>query len=188
VADEETELLPAVATAIRAWIPELDGRALAVTEAEIRKDNVPTLPLAIVAPLRQVFTHNGAYRVTVVEEFVTEIWLHSVRETSADGGETPFWSYYEFNAFRNKFMSAFAGWRGPFNATVRFVSFDVEANEHAVVLTFRMSAEYQWCLDNANDPSDGVPARITFSLCAPQGTRCDPCVECDENKENEPCP
>ena len=185
VAHVETEVLPAVADALREWFPELGDRALAVTDAKITKENLPTLPIAMVAPLRQLYSHNSGGRLTVGEEFMIEIWLAPEREVGV-GGETPFWSYYNFNALRNRLFDRFAGWRTPQNGAVVFVSLDIEVVEYAVMLSFRMRANYDICADAPVEPPDGEPARITYSLCAPQSLKCgdyapeheiDPCVK-----------
>lgn len=166
------EILPDVAAQIREWIPALGGRALAVTDALITKDNVPTLPLVMVAPLRQEFEHFGRGRMTIDEQFMVEFWLDPAREKGAKG-ETPFWSYYEYNDLRDKLFNAFATYRGPANATFRFISMDVDANELATVLSFRMGARYDICEDSQWEG----PAEITFDLCAPKSCRPFPVIE-----------
>lgn len=175
---DTSELLPAVADRLRAHMPQLAGRALAVSEADATKDNVPTLPIAIVAPLVQNFTHNGEYRMTVNEEFVIEVWMPPEREKTIEGGETPFWSYYAYNAFRDQLFDLFAAWRTPQNGTVRFVSMGVESNFLATVLTFRLRATYDICSDNQDVEA---PAQITLSLCAPATKICEP--PCEEQEK-----
>lgn len=193
--EDETELLPQVAAALIEWIPELNGRAIAISEADITPETVPTLPIALVAPLQQTFTHNGGHVVNTVEEFVIEVWLKPIREKTSAGAETPFWSYYEYNKFRNNLFTRFLGWRSTLNGTLRFISFDIEANTYAVVLTFRMSIEYKWCPNadelNACDAAmrqDGNPIKgITFALCTPKAETC--CDNCETNEtEKDPCP
>jgi hypothetical protein len=174
-----TETLLAVAAQLREWLPELGGRALAVTEAEVTKDNVPTLPLAMVAPLIQNFTHNGGMEMTVAEEFMIEIWLKPDR-IKGENGETPFWSYYEYNKFRDKLFTKFGAWRTPQNGTLVFVSMDVESNYLATVLSFRMRAQYVICVD---EDELECPAEITFSLCQPKSAACPPQPE----QEKDPC-
>lgn len=189
-----TETLPAVAARMREFFPELQGRALAVTEAEITKDNVPSLPLSMVAPLRQTFTQpNGGRRLSVVEEFVIEVWLPPAR-IKGNSGETPFWSYYEYNEFRNKMFTVFSTWRSPQNGTVAFIGMDVESNYLATALTFRMAATYDVCPSSeevercqVTGHKDGEPAQITFSLCQPV-SECCPDETRLEQKEKTPCP
>lgn len=178
--EDDIELLPAIADAIRGWFPELEGRAVAVTDAKITKENLPTLPLAMVAPLRQVYTHNSGGRMGVDDGFIVAFWLKSVREVGVNG-ETPFWSYYNFNAFRNKLFDLFAGWRTPQNGAVRFVSFDVDSDDYAVMLSFRMRATYDVCVSEAVpqgacEPTvhtDGQPGWIRAKLCKPLPLNCD---------------
>lgn len=163
-----TETLPAVAAHLREWLPELGGRAIPITEAEPTKDNVPDLPIALVYPLRQEFRHSGGYEMTVEEEFVIEIWLEPKREKSRKG-ETPFWAYYEYNAFRDKLFAAFAATRSPQNGSYTFISMDVESSFLSTVIAFRMKATYQLCVERDEWEA---PAEITFDLCQPVSSDC----------------
>ena len=49
-----TRFLPALAEQIALWFPEVEGRSLAVSEVSITKENVPTLPLVMVAFINSV--------------------------------------------------------------------------------------------------------------------------------------
>lgn len=175
-----SETLPAVAARLREGLPQLQRRAFAVTEAQATKDNVPTLPVAIVAPLVQEYTHNGGNSIDVQEDFVVEVWLDPQREKTSDGGETPFWKYYAYNRFRDALFSLLTnGWRTPQGGTLRFVSMDVESNFLATVLTFRLRARYTVCTDSCDDEE---PAIVSLSMCAPS-TKCDPqCVDTEQEK------
>lgn len=174
----ETETLPWVAERMREWIPQLDGRAIAVTDSDVTKDNVPTLPIALVAPLPQQFIHNGGDVMTVAENFVIEIWLAPIREIGEEG-ELPFWAYYEYNKFRNKLFNRFAGERTPQNGAIEFISMDVESNFLATVLTFRARATYDICRD---EDEWEEPAEITFDLCQPRAPACPPVPEQESDK------
>lgn len=178
--DCDSETLPAVAERMRETITDLHKRAIPVTEAQVTKDNVPTLPIGVVAPLRQTFAKKGNYTYTIQEDFVIEIWLEPAREKTKDGGESPFWSYYAYNKFRNKMMVAFANWRTPQNGGLEFLSMDVESNFLATVLTFRLRATYDVCFD---DGEDEPPANITFQLCQPVAA----CLP-EPEQEKDPCP
>lgn len=166
---EVVETLPAVAALLREWLPEMKGKVVAITEAEVTKDNVPELPIGLVYPLRQDFTQrNNGTSVTVEEEFVVEIWLEPAREKTKHG-ESPFWSYYEYNTFRNKMFARFAGTRTPQNGAYTFISMDVESNFLATVIAFRMKATYELCVE----PDEWEePVEATFSLCQPASSGC----------------
>lgn len=171
VEENKTETLPAVAALMREWLPELHGRAIPITEADLRTETVAglRLPLAVVYPLRQVFTHTGGFSMTVEEEFVIEVWLEPAREKT-EKGESPFWSYYEYNTFRNKLFSRFAAERSPQNGTYQFISMDVDSNLLATVIAFRMKATYEHCADAVSELEE--PATITFQLCKPASSGC----------------
>lgn len=164
------ETLPAVASLLREWLPELHGRAIPITEADQDLNNMPELPIALVYPLRQLFNQpNGGFSMDVEEEFVIEIWLEPKREKS-QRGETPFWSYYEYNSFRNKMFSRFASVRTPQGGSYQFISMDVESNSLATTIAFRLKANYELCADGVDECE--APAEITFDLCKPASSGC----------------
>jgi hypothetical protein len=173
----EPETLPAVAALLREHIPALLGRAIPVTEALVTQDNIPKLPLAIVAPLIQNFTQTTNDRMTVAEDFVIEVWL----EPRMENNSTALWAYYNYNKFRNDLFNLFGSWRTPTNGAVRFISLDVESNLLATVMTFRMRATYDVEAD-ADELEE--PAIISFNLCTPASPVCLP--EC-EQQEQDPC-
>jgi hypothetical protein len=103
--------LPQLADAIAEWFPELGGRALAVSEVTITKQNVPTLPLAMVAFARgtgdqSTTSHQPIFNME--DAFVVEFWLEPARYKNRSGGETPFWSYYDYEAIRDTLLQNLA--------------------------------------------------------------------------------
>jgi hypothetical protein len=174
----DPETLPAFAVALREWMPQLGDRAIAVSDGDVTSENVPTLPLAIVAPLRQNFTHVGQ-RVTVEEIFTAELWLEPAREKSKEG-ESPFWSYYPFNRLRNQLFNKLSTWRSPQNGTVALNYMDFESSSLATVVAFRLTATYDICRD---DDEWEAPAEIVFDLCPPKSPVCKP----GQAEEKDPC-
>lgn len=161
------ETLPAVAEALRLWMPQFNGRIIAVTDGDVTEENVPTLPIGIVAPLRQNFRPAGQ-RITVEEVFSLELWLDPRREKSLKG-ESPFWSYYEYNSLRNQLFTKLSTWRTPQNGAVVLNSMDVESSSLATVVAFRLTATYDIC---RQDDELEEPAEIIFDLCPPKSPVC----------------
>lgn len=167
----ETRFLPAVAKEIALWFPELDGRALAVVSPDIiTKENIPTLPLAMVGFARS--TSNAPLRshveeISIEDLFVVEFWLKTERYKNAKG-ETPFWSYYPYEWIRDTLLTNFARQQGlwPGGERVAYRSLLVGADPFAVTLTFGFASIRQWCPDR-KDP--GQPFTIGFGLCTPAG-------------------
>src|SRR5262245_8839046 len=111
----EQRFLPALAEAVAQWFPELGGRALAVSEVTITKENVPTLPLAMVGYAHGIITGNPPQRSSKTEYnfqdwFVIEFWLEPARYKKANGSETPFWSYYPYEAIRDTLLTNLSRW------------------------------------------------------------------------------
>jgi len=180
----ETRLLPALAEAIAEWFPELGGRAMAVSEAAVTKENIPTLPLAVVAFLRSVSDQSSKSRqqqFEITDAFVIEFWLPSEKYRRANGSEAPFWSYYNYEAIRDKLLTHMATWDAPRNARIAFKTLDTEADHLAVTLTFNFTASINWkaCIDA---PPDMIITNLPINLCAPATECCVP--ECFEE---DPC-
>lgn len=182
----EPRLLPSVAAAVATWFPELGGRAVSVSEIDpFTAENIPSLPIAIVALARE--TSNQPANVTqssiqMFDAFVIEFWFDPARYKRADGSVTPFWSYFDYEAYRDRLVSAFTVWRGPHGEQIRYRGLVQEADPLAVVLTFTFEAHFTWCADekvvDACLPADQQDGRLidakTFrvKLCAPRTEFC----------------
>lgn len=164
-------LLPAFAEAVAAAFPELGGRAVAVTDAAITKENLPTLPLAMVALIREEGNHRAkAGRVDPETTFVCEFWFPPTRYPRADGSESPFYSFYDYEAIRDRvvdLLTAFTPDRGGF---VEYVKLEVDCSEFASVLTFTLKHSFVWC---ALESDPGSPVALGFSIVpAPEAVCC----------------
>lgn len=185
-------LLPAIAKAIAGWFPELGGRSLAVSEAEITRENMPTLPLVMVALVRENADHawtaaNG--KITLADDFMIEFMMKPERYKKTDGSDSPFWAYFDYEAIRDKLWTHLTEWQG--SARIEYVSMDIEADQFSVNISFRCKAHANWCPDERPDEEgDGTPigpGTITANLCAPKQQYCGPAfdlpTECDPCKE-----
>lgn len=190
-----TGLLPTLAKDIGTWFVELDGRSIAVSEARITKENMPTLPLVMVAFAREVPATAPAdltrAQNSMVDSFVVEFWMTPSIYTNNQGAVTPFWGYYDYEAIRDRLLSNLRGYVGPAGERIKYVSLTQESDALAVVLTFTFVAMYEWCSDDAQraDCQDGDGQAIsdrTFKarICEPKVVSCPPCPE----PETEKCP
>ena len=173
----KVRFLPALAEQISLWFPELGGRALAVSEVSITKENVPTLPLAMVAFIRSTADppqRSSHDMFEIVDTFIVDFWLEPARYKKANGTETPFWSYYDYEAIRDKLLANLTRWETPGGERIAFRGLVIEAEPFAVTLTFTFMATYRWC---APVTEFGEPFSIGFSLCAPASCVPDPCPE-----------
>lgn len=160
--------LPEIAARIAEIVPELEGRSVAVSEAEINSTNTPKLPIAMVA-LVGVSANDAGYangtasEMTITEDFVIEILLKPERRKTKDGGETPFWSFYDYRTYMNLIVTGLKEWAP--NA-FEFVTLDLSADAFAVALTFRFRQHYIWCPEPSDEePLILGPNTISWSTC-----------------------
>jgi hypothetical protein len=163
----EQRFLPALAEQLAVWFPELGGRALAVSEVSITKENVPTLPLVMCAFLRSTSEARAGNRnFEIVDAFVVEFWLEPQRYKRADGSETPFWSYYPYEQIRETLLNNILSWTPPGCELIAYRGLNIEAEPLAVTLTFAFTAAFQF----RPKPMDfGVEFTVGFNLCTPEG-------------------
>lgn len=192
------QFLPTLAEDIARWFPELGDRVLAVSDAKINKDNLPTLPLVMLslsdgAPDAPT---NLTQRSTVnnVDRFVIEFWLESNRYVKKDNTESPFWTYYDYESIRARLFAGFDGYTGPNGERIYYVGFGVDASEYAVMITFNMQARYQSCPDQELVDACKLPALKEDGTIIGQSTFlvaiCEPrTVYCPEppTEELDPC-
>jgi len=176
--------LPALAEQLALWFPELNGRALAVSEVSITKDNVPTLPLALVAFTRSTAdppARSNHEMFEIGDAFIVDFWLEPARYKKVNGTETPFWSYYDYEAIRDTLLANIARWDAPGGELIAYRGLTIEAEQLAVTLTFTFAATFRWCAPKRTDR--GEPFTIGFNLCTPPACIPDPCPE-----PVDPCP
>lgn len=168
VAKVETRFLPALAAEIAEWFPELGGRALAVSNVEVTKANVPTLPLVMVAFARSESNQparSSTNEFTVVDFIVVEFWLEPEQYRRMDGSATPFWSYYPYEEIRDRLLSHTAYWHGPQDKHIlAYRALGINADQFAVTLTFTFEVRMQWC---PTVLEQGVLFTPIFRLCTP---------------------
>ena len=177
----EERFLPAVAEAIKEWFPGLGGRSFAVSDAAINKENVPTLPLVMVALTRSVgdaSTKTVSETFQMQDAFIVEFWLEPERYKRDNGTETPFWSYYDYEYVRDRLLKNMVRWVPPNNEIISYRSLNVEADALAVTLTFGFIATFTWCFkDKEKDQGDpfklGICLKADKSCCIPE--EIDPC-------------
>ena len=179
---QEYRLLPALADAITEWFPELGGRALAVSDMLVDKQNTPTLPLVLVAFVRSTANpplRNHYEEFPIDDVFIVQFWMKPLRQKRADGSETPFWTYYPYEYVRNKLLTHLVEWMPPNKERIGYRGLTVTADQFAVVLTFQFVAHFDWC-PKINRFGEVIQHAPGFNLCTPPG-----CVP--EICEPDPC-
>lgn len=190
--------LPELAKHIALWFPELDGRAIAVADAKITRQNMPTLPLVMLCFANELpgAAQTSAINISqrsqfeLVDEFVIEFWLQPNRYVKEDNVESPFWSYYDYEAIRNRLLSALYKYTGSNNERIWYRGLSQEVDEFAEVLVFTMQARYNWCPDEEIIAALSEVGEIiddktfSFNLCAPKTVFCPPETKPDESLDD----
>lgn len=196
------DLIQQLAVDIGKWFPELEGRSLGVSDARPTKDNLPSLPLVMVSFASELTAagRTGATNLSqrsefeIVDSFVVEFWLKSHKDTTLNGSaETPFWTYYSYEAIRDRLLSYLIGWTGPKKERIWYTGLGQETTEYAIVLVFSFQSHYNWCPDAdveaiKYEGDGGAINSRTFdvNICAPKVVCC-PNPDC-EQEEQKPCP
>lgn len=186
-------LLPALARQLNVWFPELEGRALAVSEVEPfdNKTNVPTLPVAVVAMISGTNTNAGAgaggnAQVTLADDLLVQFVYEPVKYKREDGADTPFYAFYDYESTRDRLITGLKGWRTPRGGSVSYVSLEVESDEFAVYMAFRLRTSERWCQPveppNPCDPTANPVVDIKLRWDTPP-----PCCERDCPPPEDPC-
>lgn len=165
--NSDTASVIAIAVLIREAFPELEGRAFAVMEATVTKENAPNLPLCFVALLgiRAMNQSNNVNTPLDIEETIcVEFWLPSKNYKRNDGSDSPFYAYQDYKSRMDKLFEILTGFHTPQRKPVRFVALDVMADEYCMTMSFKFSVEWRWCVQ----PDERYhPVRIRFDI-APQ--------------------
>ena len=102
----------------------------------------------------------------------------SARYKRANGTETAFWSYYDYEAVRDKLLSELVLWESPSGQRISYRGLGIEADPLAVTLTFAFVATMRWCSDKTVFP-DSIITKDTIKvrLCAAEGCCPEACLE-----------
>lgn len=156
----------AMATAIATWFPELQGRAVAVSEAEVTKENVPGFPLVMIAFIRDnpkdAFKTNAA--IEMADEFVIS-WLEQpVKYKRADDKESPFWAFFDYEPIRRKLIARLKKWQSPVGGRFEYRGSDVTSSPTDIDISFRFTLHYLLCEDEETEEQSEGPVPISMTL------------------------
>jgi hypothetical protein len=180
----ETRFLPRLAEAVGEWVPEVKGRSFAVADSAITKENVPRLPLCMLAFDRSTADppiYNQASEFEIVDLFRIEFWMPPIRITKMDDSVTPFWTYYDYEDLRDTLLTNIVQWNNETCELIAYRGMTIVADALAVTLTFSFTATQNWKA-KVNHFGEVMP-RISINICTPKA-----CVVDDECEEVNPCP
>jgi hypothetical protein len=162
----------ALAEELREVLPELNGRIIPVSEMEVNRSNVPTLPIGMVALADIVPRHSEKTNrpPTMVEQIIVEFWFKSIKVTSSDRTkESPFWEFYDYEVILYKVTNFILQWTTPKGFKLKFTRMDLESTELAIHLSFTFFHEYEFCIAENEDEE---PVRIVSSISAKLNCEC----------------
>lgn len=159
--------LPHLAEKINEWFPEVKKRAFAVADSEITKENIPTLPVCMVALLRSPpGRRNGIRTPNAADAIAIEFWWEPVKAKKADGSESPFYVYYDYETLRKRLAAKMATYSGPeSDQQFRYAGMDVEATPFAVIIQFVYTTDILICTED--DIADAEEGKMypDFTIC-----------------------
>jgi len=188
VEQQTDQFLPALAEQLKVWFPDVGDRAAAVSEIAINRENIPTLPLILVAFQRsesQQLRRSYSEEFELTDTFIVELWMEPNRIKRPDNSETPFWSYYPYEEIRDVMLTNMTRWIGPGGQRASFRNLTIEADSFAVVMSFTFTTTFQWCA-HYNDNGEPI-TKIGFRLCTPAACLPAPCFEQEMDDKCRPC-
>lgn len=175
--------LIALSAKIAEWFPDLGGRAFAVSEVNPfdKQNDVPSLPVAVVGLLTEQGAQGkfGGSRITLNAQVMLQFIFEPLKYKRQDGAATPFYAFYDYEAIRNRLLSNLVKWRTPLGGAITYQAMDVESDEFAVYISFRLLINEEWCAIDLESDEQPFQFTIHSTLSAPCPDPCcdDPCPE-----------
>ena len=184
-------MIVAFAAMIARNFPDLEGRSIAVSEVDpfTSSTTKPKLPIAFTALLGSdgVQTSGGQF-VKLTDSFVLNFMFEPVKYTNLSGKETSFFAFYDYEALRDRVLSALGDWRTPRGSGVVYKSMDVSSDEFAVYIAFKLETVENWEAWCHGVELEFDHSAKTFSLaittCSPKTLYC----KQEEVEKTDPCP
>ncbi|QBQ72041.1 virion-associated protein [Agrobacterium phage Milano] len=130
---------------------EIEGRAIPVTgvDDDASGTQATKLPFVLVG-LRQGDTSGpatiaGNSTINLRDDFIVEFNMKKERYRDRKGGETPFFSYYDYESIRDRLFNSMIEFSGEHGITFEFVSLDISTEGDVVYIEFRFRQNYEWC-------------------------------------------
>lgn len=146
--------LPALAAAIGQEFTGFKGRALPVLRTKPDRQNMPALPLALVALEHLTSTSSGKTNSYpyITETICVEFWLPPDRYPLADGKPSALWAFHDYQPMLDAMIAFAREWVSPWRSRLAVVGFTPDVDEFAVYYTFKLTHEYKWCPPEHAEP------------------------------------
>jgi hypothetical protein len=154
------DVLRTVAGAVAKAFPDLDGRVMVVTEAQINRERVPRLPACLIALINETpdgrSAINTASQNKLREVFVIDFWLPPKAYDAAGNEidakaigdqptETVYFAYYPYDKIRNALLNAISDLQTDQRGRLYYEKLEISGDKFAVTLTFTFSHAWNWC-------------------------------------------
>lgn len=187
-------MLPALAKAVSQAFPELQGRALAVSEVAPFNDktNVPSLPIAYTALIGESSNQTSRNtKIDLVDRIMVALMFDPVKYQREGGEDTAFFAFYDYESIRDRMLMLAKHWETPRGGGLVYKTMDVESDEFAVYINFVFEAHERWSEDCVAQPDDDcqppIPApTITMVSRVLQPEGCCPPL-CEEPEATDGC-
>ena len=137
-------------------------RFIPVSEIEVNRSNVPTMPLGIVAlkDIDIVMPLGSNKSPEITENIIVEIWFKSQKLQRTDKTETQFWAAYDYDDVMQKFIDWCMDFKTSKNGRIRATKMEIDSSEVALMISFTVKHTYEFC----RSQDDGVPVKINTSI------------------------
>lgn len=161
--------------------PEYNSRVIAVSEADVQEDNIPSEPLIMVSCVNVLFSGGDVktnQEVEVTENLVIEFWDKTEQVKNRNKQDTPFWAFYDYDDILER-MAVFGNeFRSPRKNRIKLQRMDIDSSKAALVLAFTAQHVFVACRDR----DEGTIMKIVGKACLDTSPR--PCKE-EDNAKNQ---
>lgn len=180
--------LPALASFLNQCLPVIENRAVPVSEIDpITKENMPRLPFCFVALNKELGNDTNAQaraKFSPNEQIVITFAFPPNRYKKDDGvTESPFWAFFDYDSLRDELLHHLKGWTTPRGRRLNYYSMEVSSEPFAVTINFLFYHIFEWC--DPSPPGAMTDWKMYYHLCPGD---VEPCIECIELEEENPCP
>lgn len=181
-----------LASLIAAAFPNLNGRAVAVSEvnmASVSKDTLPRLPVCWVAHLSEVTdaTEKNVHEFALTEEIMAMFWLEPTKYRNEQGAETPFYAFYDYTVYRNQMLAIIRQFNESQDQSIMFYhQMDVDVSEYAVMICFRLKNQLRMSDCGEQDETNRVALGSFSAKHELLGWKA--CCECEPQTVTKKCP